>query len=97
LCYQHLNIVAGSSLLKTGKTLLKLGQAQHSFLVASSENFLLPLANFLDGDCRTIQKERKLLEKKRLDLDACKSRVKKAKSLESRQTVNVLPLFLFLF
>nr|CAB3266046.1 endophilin-B1 [Phallusia mammillata] len=76
----------GGALLKCGKVQLKLGQAEQSFLVATSQNFLLPLVNFLDGDCKTIQKERKLLEKKRLDLDACKSRVKKAKSLEARQT-----------
>ncbi|CAK8697983.1 endophilin-B1-like [Clavelina lepadiformis] len=76
----------GGVLLKCGETQMKLGQAEQSFLQTTMQNYLLPLNNFLEGDCKTIQKERKTLEKKRLDLDACKNRLKKARSLEARQT-----------
>ena len=73
---------------------MKLGQAEQAFLHNTMQNFLHPLNNFLEGDCKTIQKERKTLEKKRLDLDACKSRAKKAKSLEARQNVSFVSTFI---
>lgn len=75
----------GKSLVSCGNAQMRLGEAEKTLVHTSAVNFLKPLANFLDGDCKTIQKERKTLETKRLDLDACKSRVKKAKSLEARQ------------
>ncbi|XP_039269676.1 endophilin-B1-like isoform X2 [Styela clava] len=76
----------GKSLIKCGNTQMKLGESEKTLVHTSAVNFLKPLANFLEGDCKTIQKERKTLETKRLDLDACKNRAKKAKSLEARQS-----------
>ncbi|XP_059379630.1 endophilin-B2-like [Carassius carassius] len=63
-----------------GCTLIKVGDAQREFLQSSSISFLTPLRNFLEGDWRTISRERRLLENRRLDLDACKARLKKAKA-----------------
>ena len=46
----------------------------------------------ISADCvffsQTILRERKLLESKRLDLDACKSRVRKAKNEALQQAVS---------
>jgi len=75
----------GSVLLKCGETQMKLGHAEQTFLQTTVQNFLLPLNKFLEGDSKTIQRERQTLETKRLDLDACKSRARKAKTLELRQ------------
>jgi len=75
----------GSVLLKCGETQMKLGQAEQTFLQTTVQNFLLPLNKFLEGDSKTISRERQTLETKRLDLDACKSRARKAKTLELRQ------------
>lgn len=38
-----------------------------------------------------LQKERRLLQNRRLDLDACKARLKKAKAAEAKATVGVRP------
>lgn len=40
----------------------------------------------------TLQKERRLLQNRRLDLDACKARLKKAKAAEAKATVSAMPL-----
>lgn len=45
-------------------------------------------ARFLDGEMRTITKEKGVLETKRIDLDACKSRVRKARSMIGQQAVS---------
>lgn len=42
----------------------------------------------------TLQKERRLLQNRRLDLDACKARLKKAKAAEAKATVGVPTCFL---
>jgi len=75
----------GGVLKRCGETQMRLGQAEQTFLQTTVQNFLLPLNKFLEGDSKTIQREAKTLETKRLDLDACKSKAKKAKTLESRQ------------
>uniref|UniRef100_A0A915EEE8 Endophilin-B1 n=1 Tax=Ditylenchus dipsaci TaxID=166011 RepID=A0A915EEE8_9BILA len=74
----------GSALLKVAQTEFKLGSCEREFISNSANNTLLPIRRFLEGDMKTIQKERKILQGKRLDLDACKSRLKKAKTLESQ-------------
>ncbi|KAK7145495.1 hypothetical protein R3I93_013278 [Phoxinus phoxinus] len=74
----------GSTLIKVGDCQRRLGGAQRDFLQTSSISFLTPLRNFLEGDWRTISKERRLLENRRLDLDACKARLKKAKASEAK-------------
>ncbi|XP_055087774.1 endophilin-B2-like isoform X3 [Periophthalmus magnuspinnatus] len=74
----------GSTLITVGEYQKKLGSAEREFLQTSSALFLTPLRNFLEGDWRTISKERRLLENRRLDLDICKARVKKAKQAEAK-------------
>uniref|UniRef100_A0A8C7TZ04 Endophilin-B1 n=1 Tax=Oncorhynchus mykiss TaxID=8022 RepID=A0A8C7TZ04_ONCMY len=69
----------GSTLIKVGDCERRLGGAQREFLQTSAISFLAPLRNFLEGDWRTISKERRILENRRLDLDSSKARLKKAK------------------
>uniref|UniRef100_A0A7N6FB55 Endophilin-B1 n=1 Tax=Anabas testudineus TaxID=64144 RepID=A0A7N6FB55_ANATE len=74
----------GNTLMKVGECEKRLGAAEREFLQTSAISFLTPLRNFLEGDWRTISKERRLLENLRLDLDACKTRLKKAKVAEAK-------------
>ncbi|XP_022600217.1 endophilin-B2-like isoform X2 [Seriola dumerili] len=74
----------GSTLIIVGEYQVRLGGAEREFLQTSAASFLTPLRNFLEGDWRTISKERRLLENRRLDLDICKARVKKAKQAEAK-------------
>ncbi|KAF7237257.1 Endophilin-B2 [Varanus komodoensis] len=74
----------GKTLIKVGETERRLGGAERDFIHSASINFLSPLRNFLEGDWRTISKERRILENRRLDLDACKARLKKAKAAEAK-------------
>ncbi|KAI6231682.1 hypothetical protein M3Y95_00407500 [Aphelenchoides besseyi] len=76
----------GSALLKVAQTELKIGTSEHEFLNATAANTLVPIRRFLEGDMKTIQKERKVLHGRRLDLDACKSKLRKAKTLEAQAT-----------
>ncbi|XP_038601008.1 endophilin-B1 isoform X1 [Tachyglossus aculeatus] len=74
----------GNALIKCGETQRRIGTADRELIQTSAINFLNPLRNFIEGDYKTIAKERKLLQNKRLDLDAAKTRVKKAKAAEAR-------------
>ncbi|XP_061529189.1 endophilin-B2-like isoform X2 [Phycodurus eques] len=74
----------GSRLLEVGGCERRLGTAERELLHTSALSFLTPLRNFLEGDWRTIAKERRLLENLRLDLDAAKARLKKAKAAEAK-------------
>lgn len=74
----------GSTLITVGEYQRRLGGAEREFLHTSANTFLTPLRNFLEGDWRTISKERRLLENRRLDLDICKARLKKAKQAEAK-------------
>lgn len=74
----------GSTLITVGEYQKRLGGAEREFLHTSAAGFLTPLRNFLEGDWRTISKERRLLENRRLDLDICKARLKKAKQAEAK-------------
>ncbi|XP_041098727.1 endophilin-B2b isoform X11 [Polyodon spathula] len=74
----------GSTLVKVGESQRRLGGAEREFMQSTAINFLTPLRNFLEGDWRTISKERRLLENLRLDLDVCKARLKKAKTAEAK-------------
>ncbi|XP_069729332.1 endophilin-B2 isoform X2 [Phaenicophaeus curvirostris] len=74
----------GKTLIKVGETQRRLGAAERDFIHCASINFLTPLRNFLEGDWRTISKERRILQNRRLDLDACKARLKKAKAAEAK-------------
>uniref|UniRef100_A0A4W6G486 Endophilin-B1 n=1 Tax=Lates calcarifer TaxID=8187 RepID=A0A4W6G486_LATCA len=74
----------GSTLIQVGECERRLGAAEREFLQTSAISFLTPLRNFLEGDWKTISKERRLLENLRLDLDACKTRLKKARLAEAK-------------
>ncbi|KAG9278876.1 endophilin-B1-like isoform X1 [Astyanax mexicanus] len=74
----------GSALIKCGEVEKQLGSSEKEFIHSSAINFLTPFRNFIEGDYKTISKERKLLQIKRLDLDAAKTRVKKARAADAR-------------
>uniref|UniRef100_A0A672FPI1 Endophilin-B1 n=1 Tax=Salarias fasciatus TaxID=181472 RepID=A0A672FPI1_SALFA len=74
----------GNALLKCGETQKQIGGAEREFIQSAAINFLTPFRNFLEGDFKTILKERKLLQVKRLDLDAAKTRLKKARMADAR-------------
>ncbi|XP_075936043.1 endophilin-B2b isoform X5 [Anarhichas minor] len=74
----------GSTLITVGEYQKRLGGAERELLQTSAAGFLTPLRNFLEGDWRTISKERRLLENRRLDLDICKARLKKGKLAEAK-------------
>ncbi|XP_068012143.1 endophilin-B2 isoform X1 [Melanerpes formicivorus] len=76
----------GKTLIKVGETQRLLGAAERDFIHTASITFLTPLRNFLEGDWRTISKERRILQNRRLDLDACKARLRKAKAAEAKAT-----------
>ncbi|XP_067261628.1 endophilin-B2b isoform X2 [Chanodichthys erythropterus] len=84
LAYGTIECLPGSTLITVGDFQKRLGGAEREFLQTSAINFLTPLRNFLEGDWKTISKERRLLENRRLDLDVCKARLKKAKLAEAK-------------
>uniref|UniRef100_A0A671UHY4 Endophilin-B1 n=1 Tax=Sparus aurata TaxID=8175 RepID=A0A671UHY4_SPAAU len=74
----------GNALIKCGETEKQIGGAERELIQSAAINFLTPFRNFLEGDFKTILKERKLLQVKRLDLDAAKTRLKKARMADAR-------------
>ncbi|XP_060629865.1 endophilin-B1 isoform X4 [Anolis sagrei] len=74
----------GNALIKCGETQKRIGAADRELIQTAAINFLTPLRNFIEGDYKTITRERKLLQNKRLDLDAAKTRLRKAKVAEAR-------------
>ncbi|XP_073987609.1 SH3 domain containing GRB2 like, endophilin-B isoform X2 [Rhodnius prolixus] len=84
----------GSTLLKVGQSEQKLGKIEREFISNTSACFLSPLKKYLDGEMKTIMTERGVLESKRLDLDACKNRVRKARSMLGQQTEGPSPEYL---
>ncbi|XP_033220460.1 endophilin-B1 isoform X2 [Belonocnema kinseyi] len=78
-------IAYGSALIKVGRCQQKLGQIERDFIGTSANCYIQPLRKFLEGEMKTISKEMAILETKRLDLDACKNRVRKARSMLGQQ------------
>lgn len=76
----------GSALIKVGQAEQKLGSCERDFIGSAGMCFIQPLKKFLEGEMKTITKEKGILESKRLDLDACKNRVRKARSMLGQQT-----------
>ncbi|CAF0851422.1 unnamed protein product, partial [Didymodactylos carnosus] len=76
----------GSALIKCGNAHLKLGLAEKEFVQSSATSFIQPLKSYLDGEMKSLtvisflEKERRILETKRLDLDAARSKKKKGKT-----------------
>ncbi|KAK2119294.1 Endophilin-B2 [Saguinus oedipus] len=75
-----------ATLLKVAEAEKQLGAAERGFIHTASISFLTPLRNFLEGDWKTVSKERRLLQNRRLDLNACKARLKKVKAAEAKAT-----------
>ncbi|XP_063284428.1 endophilin-B1 isoform X2 [Pelobates fuscus] len=74
----------GNALVKCGETQRRIGGAHRELVQTSAINFLTPLRNFIEGDYKTMAREKKLLQNKRLDLDAAKARLKKARTAEAK-------------
>ena len=66
----------------------RLGLIEKDYIRTGNEGLIAPLQRFLDGEMKNIMRERKVLENKRLDLDACKNRVRKARSMQDHQQVS---------
>ncbi|CAF3493126.1 unnamed protein product [Rotaria sp. Silwood1] len=75
----------GSTLIKCGQTHQKLGHNYKDFIQSVAVSYIQPLKSFLEGEMKSITKERRILEMRRLDLDAARSKQKKNKIL-SRDT-----------
>ncbi|XP_033335952.1 SH3 domain containing GRB2 like, endophilin-B isoform X2 [Megalopta genalis] len=79
-------IAYGAALIKVGLCQQKLGQIERDFIGTSANCYIQPLRKFLEGEMKTVNKEMAILENKRLDLDACKNRVRKARSMLGQQS-----------
>jgi len=60
---------------------------EKTFINTSRDCIIRPFYSFLENDAKTIFKEKRTLETKRLDLDAAKAKLKKVKTLEMRDQV----------
>uniref|UniRef100_A0A1A9WW16 Uncharacterized protein n=1 Tax=Glossina brevipalpis TaxID=37001 RepID=A0A1A9WW16_9MUSC len=80
------DLLYGQALIKVGQAEQKLGRCERDFIGSATVCFTHPLRAFLEGEMKIVTKDRGLLESKRLDLDACKSRVKKARSMLGQPT-----------
>merc|ERR1712088_372077 len=72
----------GSALIRVGQTEQALGEIEREYIKNSHSAFIGPLQTFLDGEMKNITRERKILENRRLDLDACKGKVRKARAMQ---------------
>ena len=69
----------------------RLGLLEKEYIRAGNEGMVSPLTRFLEGEMKNIMRERKILENKRLDLDACKNRVRKARGMLDQPPVRNKP------
>lgn len=74
----------GSALLRVGGAEQRLGLIEREFISNAVQGYVQPMRKFLDTEMKTIMREKRLLETKRLDLDACKSRLRKARSMDGQ-------------
>ena len=70
----------------------RLGLLEKEYIRAGNEGMVSPLTRFLEGEMKNIMRERKILENKRLDLDACKNRVRKARGMLDQPPVRNFPV-----
>jgi hypothetical protein len=75
----------GGYLQTCGEQQQRLGMAYREFMTNVIEKVLTPLKKFITEDMKTIQKERQKLGVKRLDLDVCKNRARRATTFEKQQ------------
>ena len=87
----------GSALIRVGQTEQALGEIEKEYIKGSHVAFCGPLHTFLDGEMKNIMRERKILENRRLDLDSCKGKVRKARAMQLQPAVSseVRKFFLF--
>ncbi|KAG5310679.1 SHLB1 protein, partial [Acromyrmex insinuator] len=89
-------IAYGSALIKVGQCQQRLGQIERDFIGTAANCYIQPLRKFLDGEMKTVSKEMAILETKRLDLDACKNRVRKARSMLGQQSKTINKIYILL-
>ena len=87
----------GSALIRVGQTEQALGEIEKEYIKGSHVAFCGPLHTFLDGEMKNIMRERKILENRRLDLDSCKGKVRKARAMQLQPAVSseVRKFFIF--
>ena len=78
----------GSALIRVGQTEQALGEIEKEYIKGSHAAFCGPLQTFLDGEMKNIMRERKILENRRLDLDSCKGKVRKARAMQLQPAVS---------
>jgi len=81
----------GNALIKVGQTQQRMGQAERDFIESAGNSFIQPLKAFLEGDMKTVMKERKILENKRLDLDVAKNKMRRAKTQGNKEQLPNAP------
>ncbi|XP_065191912.1 endophilin-B1-like [Sycon ciliatum] len=81
-------IPLGHALLKCGETECALGIAEKEFVGTGVNRFVIPMKKFLDEEIRSLQRERSVLNRKRLDLDSAKARQKRAKTTDRMQAAD---------
>jgi len=64
-----------------------MGEAERRYIRSGHDAMIGPLQTFLEGEMKNITRERKILENKRLDLDSCKSKVRKARAMQVQPQV----------
>lgn len=57
----------GRALIKVGQCEQKLGQCERDFIGSAGISYIQPLRKFLDGEMKTITKEKGILESKRFE------------------------------
>lgn len=78
----------GSALIRVGQAQQHLGEIERNYIRGGHDAMIAPMQKFLDTEMKNIMRERKILENKRLDLDACKNRVRKARAMQLQPPVS---------
>ena len=79
---------AGAALIRVGQTEQTLGEHERNYIRGGHDALIAPLSRFLDTEMKNIMRERKILENKRLDLDVCKNKVRKARAMQLQPPVS---------
>lgn len=81
------NPMLGEVYAEAGVCNAQIAAEEKKFVCSSRDAVCRPFESFLENDSKTIFKEKRVLETKRLDLDAAKAKLKKVKTLEARDQV----------
>ncbi len=71
-----------------GQTEQALGEIEREYIRKGHDAMIGPLKGFLDGEMKNIVRERRVLENRRLDLDSCKNKVRKARAMQMQPAVS---------